>query len=81
MSATSTELYIKNQFQLQLMKRIAVWFSDQDDATNWFMYQKLNYFGGMTAEEILLEQGVVGYNALIKYAEEKEQQILLRSSR
>jgi len=72
MSAASTELYIKNQFQLKIMKRVGMWFADQDDANNWFFYQKLNHFGGMTAEEVLSEQGLEGYNALVEYADKKE---------
>lgn len=55
------------------MIRIAMWFGDTDDATNWFMYQKLSYFGGMTAEQVLAEDAFRGYNALVQYANEKEQ--------
>jgi hypothetical protein len=50
-----------------------MWFGDTDDATNWFMYQKLSYFGGMTAEQVLAEDAFRGYNALVQYANEKEQ--------
>lgn len=54
------------------MIRVAMWFDDNDDATNWFMYQKLSHFGGMTPEEVLEEDAFRGYNALVQYANKKE---------
>ena len=72
MSATSTDLYIKKQFQLKIMERISMWFDDSDDARNWFFYQRLSYFGGMTAEEVLSEDASDGYHAIIEYANLKE---------
>jgi hypothetical protein len=72
MSITSTDIYIKNQFQLKIMERIAMWFDDNDDASNWFFYQRLTYFGGMTAEEVLTKDAEDGYHAIIEYANLKE---------
>ena len=76
MNDASTDIYIKNQFQLKIMKRVAAWFDDKDDCENWFFYQKLSHFHGMTAEEVLLELGASGYNALVEYADKKEHQKL-----
>jgi len=56
MSDTTKDVYITTQFQLNIMIRIAACFDDKDDASNWFMYQKLSHFGGETAEEVLLDE-------------------------
>jgi hypothetical protein len=72
MNLNSTEIYIKNQRQIKLMMRISPWFDDKDDATNWYLYQKLSYFGGMTAEEVLIQNGINGYESLMKYINKKE---------
>jgi len=71
MNDASTDIYIKNQFQLKIMERIAMWFNDADDAENWYMYQRLSHFGGMTAEQVLTESAG-GYYALLEYATLKE---------
>jgi len=72
MSSTSMDIFIKSQFQLKVMARVAIWFDDKDDLNNWFFYQKLSYFDGMTAEEVLLERGAAGYNELMQYIDKKE---------
>ena len=72
MNLDSLDYYTKNQRQVKFMMRITPWFNDSDDADNWFSYQKLSYFGGMTAEEVLIENGANGYESLMEYANKKE---------
>jgi hypothetical protein len=72
MNLNSLEHYVTNQRHIKFMMRISPWFNDRDDADNWYSYQKLSYFGGMTAEEVLIENGINGYESLLEYANKKE---------
>ncbi len=68
----SSDIYIKHQWQIKIMARISLWFEDSYDALNWYLYQKLNQFGGLTAEELLIENGQQGYESLMQYVANKE---------
>lgn len=63
---------INNEAWLKVLDRVMPWFNDKDDALNWFLYQKLSFFGGATAEEVLTARKDRGYNAILEYIELKE---------
>lgn len=63
---------IDNETWLKVLDRVMPWFNDKDDALNWFFYQKLYFFGGVTPEEVLTMRGDRGYIALLEYIELKE---------
>lgn len=65
-------VYVENELWKKVIERVQPWFNDKDDALNWFFYQNLSFFGGVTAEEVLTLRGDRGYRALLEYIELKE---------
>lgn len=63
---------VENELWNKVIERVQPWFNDKDDAYNWFFHQKLSFFGGVTAEEVLTMRGDRGYRALLEYIELKE---------
>lgn len=72
MSDVMRVVKVENVLWQQVIDRVQPWFNDKDDALNWFFHQKLSFFGGVTAEEVLTMRGDRGYRALLEYIELKE---------